>query len=73
MKSTPQTFLIISIIFGAVAVGLGLIKTMNAHASAEMPTYYFQTHIDAAIYACGLISSASIVTAGLVTIKQNKE
>lgn len=72
MKAGALQFIILGLIFGFIAVFLGL-----KSVSATYPTAYVATgtrlHADAAIYACGLISAVCFLTAGLVVIKQEKQ
>jgi hypothetical protein len=68
MKTSSTTFFITAIIFGAIAIVLGLISEYRLGNAVGVPNQYL--HADAAIYACGFISAACFITTGLIAIKQ---
>lgn len=68
MKMNALTFFIVGLLFGLIAVFFGILKEYNLGGNNELGASNQFIHADAAIYACGFISAACIVTSGIVTI-----
>lgn len=72
MRTNFITFLILGIIFGGIVIYFGSKKELAFGHQFQYSQGFQFIHYDAAIYACGLISTACFITAGLVAVKQNR-